>query len=169
VQITGKDFDPTHAGVFWLRLYGVLVDLPDYLVDISGSAPAMAAIEQVRAALSRDELIWTHYRRDAECHVVVDYYAPMKDNGSPRAAIRIKTLPGNAPIPWDEFNDALTRLLRAHLVRGTPVEHVLARSMAARVASPLESLRLTLFNPLTQEAARLGRPFIPSSVTPPPR
>jgi hypothetical protein len=101
--------DPSHAGLFWLRVFGVLVDLPKYLAGISDASAATQAVENVRASLTRDELIWTQYRRDSECHIVVDAYAPLRrGNGSPNAAVTAKTLPDAPSIPWAEFQESLS-------------------------------------------------------------
>jgi hypothetical protein len=167
-QITGRDFDPSHAGLLWLRMFGVLVDLPRYLASISDASMAMQAVENVRGSLTRDELIWTQYRRDSECHIVVDAYAPLRrGKAAPNASVTAKTLPNTPSIPWAEFRAALSRALLPHIARGTNPEHALARAMAARTREPLELLGIALFNPLTQEAARLGHPFVPTPITRP--
>jgi hypothetical protein len=71
-------------------------------------------------------------------------------------------------IQWGEFDTALRRALQPYVVPGVNPEHALARRMAAKVANPLEMLLIALHGPMTQEATRLGRPFIPSQVVRPP-
>lgn len=92
VQRDGPTFEPAQCGIFWLRLFGVLVDLAKYLAGVGGGGPALAAVEGVRAALTTDELVWTQYRRDSEGHVIVNAYAPLLGDGKPRDGLRIKTL-----------------------------------------------------------------------------
>jgi hypothetical protein len=78
----GKATSADSQTVFWIRLFGVLVEIGEsyeYLCNVIGSVDRDAvavrdAIREARAALDEDERLWVHYQRDVECHVWQESY-----------------------------------------------------------------------------------------------
>lgn len=101
------------ASVFWLRLYGVLIDLRNrfrklaefhqYMIDrgkddpfVAASAAVFKACDAVYGALSDDELIYATFVRHVEAHVYQDSFEYEVERGNPAhnqpSAIRRKQM-----------------------------------------------------------------------------
>jgi len=80
----GKAAGPNTMTAFWIKLCGTLVEAGRYYDDMIGLMNPLsptssqnvkdvhavrAVITAMRDALTEDQLIWLHYRRDVECHV----------------------------------------------------------------------------------------------------
>jgi hypothetical protein len=81
---------------FWLRLYGVVVDLRVSLAlprelcrvqtprrgsDLEAIWLQARAVEDLRGLLDEDELLWAEYRRHVEAHIYQTPYEPQWNKG----------------------------------------------------------------------------------------
>ena len=145
-----------YATVFWLRLYGILVELRGWLRSIedlvrsasegqtaapaAGSALDLAfrvarAADDLRAVLTDDELIYADYRRQTEAHPVQSAYRlqPRKQKPCLKETSRIPTLGREETV--ENLDAAIDRVLRRH-----SSEAAIACAFAARMQRATHAL-----------------------------
>lgn len=141
--------EPVNADLFWVRLYGILVETGSFL----GRAPMASALtaprgEQalasMRSELTPDELLFIEVQRNSEAHIFTGKYYKLDRNGNPlekRPATLQALFVDSTELDIDEFFEAHLRVrARAKRDDGTCDHVALARSFAIRLHAALVEL-----------------------------
>lgn len=149
-----------HRALFWIRLHGVISELPKYLEDsaiiseedAAGTAlaryaaavrAASEAVDAIQKAVTRDQHIYAEWRRHTECHLRQAAFQ-VQANGRVDGVRSIKTdatlksmaAQGQGKESVEELNAALARVLAAHDYDDLAI----ARLIAKQIRTPAESL-----------------------------
>jgi hypothetical protein len=175
------------VSVFWIRFYGVLVDLRNryrksaeahqYALESGGSntfnaasAEIFAACDAIYEALSDDELIYVSFIRHTEAHVYQESFEYDVERGNPAqnqpAALRTKQL--IAPLRRHVDVDEAHRVVDAILQKAGYDEARVAVNMAHKIGPYVERLEramaaFDLERRKDQDASAARRPLIEGS------
>lgn len=122
---------PDALSLFWLRLYGVLTDVADFVAltlddvpsrdglcmfplarERSDASPLPLAMAQIKASFDEDELLYIEYQRHAECDPFQTRYRARRRAGA--AGQVPSALLGGRPFTVDQAEGAFRRLLSKH-------------------------------------------------------
>ncbi len=137
-------------GALWLRLFGVLVDIRQWLEGIvsqcngvtgqPGSilfhiSSQLSAIEHLRAQFDEDELLWVEYRRHVEAHVWQRGFEPeWRNNGTALKDSYASKITGQI-YGIDDLNERLSRVFARY-----ETEARITVDFATRLRGPASSL-----------------------------
>lgn len=146
--------------LFWIRLHGVLTELPDQLAakldtinriigpgcslpqDVMAVERSHRACVMVRGALDEDELIYADYRRQVEVHVCQRGYRLGVNKGNCATGLRetytVASLRKKHSV--DELDRRIVALLRRYRVNEQALGVAIARKVEASVASLLAAM-----------------------------
>jgi hypothetical protein len=157
-ELTKGSLDPSHATVFWVRLFGALDELTRYYangLDLAGPPPTVGlaaltypvhqALGQLRALFTEDELIYIEYRRDTEAHVWQKGYE-LRGHVDQKALIEdreFKLL--GSRIRCDEFSRRARALIRSYVAQGFPMNEIyIAAEFARRSSAQIHAIATAL-------------------------
>lgn len=134
--------------LFWIRLYGVLFDITNYIleqVDFLNQLGAptsdeltdlMNVLHDIRGHFTTDEGIFLQYRRHVECHPTQDAYRLLgRHKKGLRTEVRHHLIGEGLSV--EETEEAIKRVLRDHNVD----EKLLAQEFARRIEQSMSKLR----------------------------
>jgi len=136
-EMSGTTATRAIVSMFWIRLYGVLVDVPDFFngrIPHTLLAAAQDAITTVRTALDGNQLAYLEYRRAFDAHPVQDAFAPLAVGGS-------VLFPGQLRKNAMKQGLALLLFYRQRISWPHLAEAALARDTATKIAPALRGLR----------------------------
>jgi hypothetical protein len=121
---------PEALSVFWIRLYGVLTDVADFVAltledaaeadglcmfplarEAAQASPLPRALARLRSLFEDDELLYIEYRRNAECDPFQTRYRARRRQAS---VLVPSALLGGRPVSSVEAEAAFRRLLLQH-------------------------------------------------------
>ena len=133
-------------GMFWIRLWSVVVDLHERFSKTvaSGSANEFAksvsgVIQSIRSKLSEDDLIVLDYLRQTNCHVTQSGYekglnVSKAGDESIKDEYTVKTIPKRMKL------DDISKVLTARMKAFKADQSAIAKDFASRLNADLEKL-----------------------------
>lgn len=138
-MISGGKEAPSDFGLFWIRLYGLLIEIRQYfalgtlVIENRSGKIIHELIENIFSKFSEDEFLWIEHERMCHCHVNQGYNRKSLIKGKDG---KFKVKDSYSGLPIDELNKKLKSVIQPHSGNSRP----LAKTLSDRIRPELVSL-----------------------------